>query len=49
MHECNYEETIYNNGKYRKFSCKGCKKEFFIKGEERVWIILMLVAGIVAR
>ncbi len=32
MHECNYEETIYN--KYRKFSCKGCKKEFFIKGEE---------------
>ena len=34
MHECNYVETIYNNGKYRKRSCKGCEKEYFIKGDE---------------
>ncbi len=34
MHECNYEETIYN--KYRKFYCKGCDKGFFIKEEERI-------------
>ena len=29
MHECNYEQTNFNNG-VDKYYCKGCEKGYFV-------------------